>query len=202
MFGAYDLKLLESRILSKTTKTESCWIWNGYTERNGYGRITVNDKPYSTHRLSFLLFKGELKENLVIDHSCRNRACLNPEHLRQVTQRENCHENSRASCHLNSLKTHCPKGHEYTEENTKTKTTKYGVGRACKECARAYARSKYVKRQPKEKIERTACPQGHDYNESNTYVSLNRNGTKVKNCRACRTTANRKYKQKAKVAKW
>lgn len=75
---------------------------------------------------------GPVPKDLQLDHICCNKACCNPEHLEPVT----CLENIKRAPKHNINKTHCPRGHEYTTENTyifKTKTGS-GKGRSCKEC--------------------------------------------------------------------
>lgn len=138
------LKEVKKRFLSKIEKTDKCWIWKGYIEKSGYGRLSINDNPWWAHRCSFYIYNGYIPENgMVVDHKCRNRKCVNPKHLREVSQRQNCLENSMSRSYLNSLKTHCPKGHEYTKENTKIKYRNNGKMRFCIECSRIYARNKY-----------------------------------------------------------
>lgn len=70
-----------------------CWEWNGRLDRNGYGKFEaiVDGKPRTigAHRAAWLAFRGELPYPLMIDHLCRNRACVNPDHLDPVTNRIN-----------------------------------------------------------------------------------------------------------------
>lgn len=145
--GLSDRKLVEvtNRFFSKIEKTQTCWIWLGYKERDGYGRISINDRPVFVHRLSFFIHSGRWpKSKMVIDHICGVRNCVNPLHIREVTQMQNCHENSLSSCYFNKLKTHCSKGHEFTKENTKIKKTRNNRNmRVCKQCARDYQKAKY-----------------------------------------------------------
>lgn len=70
-------------------KTNYCWEWIGSISGNGYGQITYNKKHYLAHRLAFLFLVGELNSGMVIDHICHNARCVNPDHLRQITQPEN-----------------------------------------------------------------------------------------------------------------
>lgn len=67
----------------------NCWNWQGYIEPNGYGHVRYKNKTIRSHRLSYILFKGNVDENLVICHSCNNRKCCNPDHLRKDTRKSN-----------------------------------------------------------------------------------------------------------------
>lgn len=106
------------RFWAQVVKTESCWNWVGSDNGNGYGYMHGGGRRHGVHRISYVIHGGVLQPGLVIDHICRNRSCVNPEHLRQVTQRVNALENSSSISAINSAKTTCPKGHPYTEENT------------------------------------------------------------------------------------
>lgn len=70
-----------------------CWEWKSQIDRHGYGKFrTVLDGTRRTtgaHRAAFLAFKGDIEGDLVIDHLCRNRSCVNPDHLQAVTNQLN-----------------------------------------------------------------------------------------------------------------
>lgn len=115
-----------------------CWPWLAGRTPEGYGRVLWFQKQVYAHRLSYELTRGVIPPGLVIDHLCRNTTCVNPDHLEAVTQRENTLRGNGIGG-VNAAKTHCPKGHEYTPENTYM--GRYG-GRSCRACKRAYHQSR------------------------------------------------------------
>lgn len=86
-----------------------CWLWKGNLNQE-YGYFIGG----RAHRISYEHWNGSIPNGLQLDHLCRNRNCVNPQHLEAVTLRENLIRGISA----NKIKTHCPHGHEYTEENT------------------------------------------------------------------------------------
>ena len=74
----------EERFLAMVDKTDSCWNWLGTTTAHGYGQIGANGKVYPAYRVAYELFIGPIPETLAVDHLCRNRACVNPDHLEAV----------------------------------------------------------------------------------------------------------------------
>ena len=91
MFDRNHLDLIKKKFMLKVEKTETCWIWHGSKDkRKGYGRFIIYDKvDGESHRISYKIFKGEIPKGLQIDHLCRNKLCVNPQHLEAVTQKEN-----------------------------------------------------------------------------------------------------------------
>jgi hypothetical protein len=79
------------RLLSKVRiqAGSSCWEWQGYVMKSGYGQAGHNRRPQYVHRLSYAVFVGPIPDGLHIDHLCRNRRCIKPTHLEAVTQAEN-----------------------------------------------------------------------------------------------------------------
>lgn len=119
---------------------EECCLYTGHTDLDGYGKLTyrVNGKEYNEyiHRIMYRHHVGELIKGLVLDHLCRNRSCINPDHLEQVTQKENTNRGLLIS-------KHCSNGHEYTPENTAFTNHKNGYRvKKCRECFKAIYRRK------------------------------------------------------------
>ncbi|MBS1771189.1 MAG: HNH endonuclease [Acidobacteria bacterium] len=90
------------------------------------------------HRLSYLIHKGEIPPGLQLDHLCRNRACVNPDHLEAVTVLENM---LRAPRYQD--KSRCPHGHEMTKQNSMPIKYPSKIGYRCRACWNAYQRTKY-----------------------------------------------------------
>lgn len=123
-----------NRFLSKISASDNCWTWLGTPTKTGYGRFKNKGEMYYAHRVSYSIFNGEIKKDLVIDHICKNRLCVNPEHLRQVTISQNVKENSNAPSAINREKTTCIRGHLLSGENLRYENGKQGIKRICKIC--------------------------------------------------------------------
>lgn len=128
---------LAERFRAKTRETESgCIEWTGCLSTQGYGRIRSNGVTHYAHRLAYEWAKGPIPEGMQIDHLCRNRACVNPEHLEAVTHQTNV---ARGVSPMADQKrqTHCKRGHPLDGDNLYL--TKAGK-RQCRECIRLRSR--------------------------------------------------------------
>lgn len=77
------------RFEEKITKTNTCWLWIGAKQYSGYGRFWNGKKLTGAHQYSYRLYKGEIKEGLVVMHKCDNPSCVNPDHLNLGTTKDN-----------------------------------------------------------------------------------------------------------------
>lgn len=109
--------------------TNGCWSWMGSLYRNGYGKYGA--RGYMAHRIAYELTKGSVPEDMCLDHVCKNRSCINHEHLEVVTLVENVMRGESQHA-INARKTHCVNGHEFTEENTYRRRDRQT--RECKAC--------------------------------------------------------------------
>lgn len=94
-----------------------CWLWTGGTTTAGYGIFLKDGKSTTAHRASYELFVGEIPEGFDVDHLCRVRCCVNPDHLEAVTRKENLIRSPNTFSSIHSKKTHCPRGHPYEGDN-------------------------------------------------------------------------------------
>lgn len=115
-----------------------CWEWTGATDpRSGYGQVlrrlsSGGRRTATAHRWMYEVLVADVPADRVVDHLCRNRRCVNPDHLEPVSYRENIMRGALGIAGR-PKKTHCLRGHPRTPENVATPS------RNCKECMRTGA---------------------------------------------------------------
>ena len=107
-----------------------CWIWKGGEKHSFYGYFKIKGKSKRAHRVSYEHWNGKIPEGLEIDHLCRVRRCVNPQHLEAVTHLENMRRAIMSKGNQYTDKTHCKRGHEFNEKNTNYSNNK----RNCRVC--------------------------------------------------------------------
>lgn len=117
----------------KQVNTEDCWLFAGNTSTGGYGYICDRFGMQPAHRVVYQNMVGPIPKGLVMDHLCRVRICINPDHLEPVTDAENILRGIAPSA-MNKRKTHCKRGHELSGDNL----IEFRGGRHCRECARQW----------------------------------------------------------------
>lgn len=111
------------RFWSRVDRTGDCWEWRAGKISTGYGAFCISDargmlkQQVLAHRWAYEEARGPIPAGLVIDHLCRNRACVNPEHMEAVTTRVNLLRGQSPFAHR-ARQTHCLRGHPFDEVNT------------------------------------------------------------------------------------
>ena len=175
-----------------------CWLWTGNIAGGGYAYIGVkseNGKLVNKrdHRAMYACVEGDIPQTLVLDHLCRVRSCVNPDHLEPVTRAENVRRGTgpgMARDRKNS-KNHCKNGHPLSGDNVRTNSR--GV-RMCITCYRA-AWARHREKKGKAPI-KTHCARGHPFSGDNLIVTK-----RQRRCRTCVNLAKARSYQKRKSRK-
>lgn len=114
-----------------------CVLWQAATNRGGYGIFRGHGRAVLAHRFAWEQANGPVPDGLQLDHLCRVRHCVNPDHLEVVTLLENYRRGN--SGKHQAAKTHCPHGHAYDETNT----YRLNGHRHCRSCMNERSRAWY-----------------------------------------------------------
>lgn len=152
-------------------KTSTCWLWTKKLNPAGYGQFYAGviyqrgsaGKTYA-HRYAYELMVGPIPQGYDIDHLCRVRNCVRPDHLEAVTHRENMLRGDTIAARM-AARTHCNHGHELDAVGP--------TGRYCSTCTPKLGHYR----------DRTHCKRGHPFDEVNTYWFPDGSG---RGCRTCR----------------
>lgn len=109
----YNVAEVYERIIDRCIfdKTTDCWLWQGYTDKDGYGTVRVGDKMRRVHRVMWAIANGRIPKRHEPDHLCPNRHCCNPAHMEIVTHAENARRGNGV------INNHCKNGHELSGWN-------------------------------------------------------------------------------------
>lgn len=196
-------KTFEEKVMQKVVKTDGtlntpCWIWQGRV--NAYGYAILSPTRYSrsnstiAHRHIWEELNGLVPEKHDLDHLCRNRACVNPEHLEPVTRLENILRGALVALRKNP--DFCKNGHPWTTENR----IKSGNGTACRLCHKE-AKQRHAVKQGSLFVglgtgaaqrEKTHCMRGHEFTAENTIIKPK---TGFRACRECHNARRRVAKE-------
>lgn len=115
-------KTLREYLSLSTPTAEGCILWAGSIDRDGYGRFSSR----LAHRVVFEMHSGAIPVGMTVDHTCFNTACVNVDHLRLLSNLQNCRNRRSRPGLFDESK--CINGHDYTEENT------YRMPSGCRDC--------------------------------------------------------------------
>lgn len=188
--GPYDHQRFQKVDVNPIT---GCWEWNGTLARDGYARTKLLGRVASVpaHRWFYEYVIGPIPDGLPLDHLCRVRHCVNPEHLEPVTTTENnrrAHAAKLVGAHLSV----CKRGHEMTDENTRIRQGFH----ECKECGRERWRRWRIENLGEPQIapkDKTHCLNGHAFDEINTYLHRGE-----RHCRTSKRNRKRAYRARQK----
>lgn len=123
------------RILSKIDFSDGCWNWAWSLDKHGYSQVRKDGTTRRAHRVVYEILVGDVAEGLDLDHLCRNRKCVRPEHLEPVTRSTNLQR----GILWQSKKSTCPNGHPYDMTDSRG-------ARRCRRCYLANMKLRYQRR--------------------------------------------------------
>lgn len=130
-YGGYPN--FEDPLMLLSGEDGECWLWTGHLNNAGYGKFnSLSMGNWLAPRLSLHML-GRLQDGHTVDHLCRRPQCVNPDHLESVPMLTNIRRSSAIS-QRHRARTHCGRGHEFTEDNTLQRSD---GGRRCRTCQRA-----------------------------------------------------------------
>jgi hypothetical protein len=126
------------RVIDCANVGTGCWLWTGRLNDDGYGMTSINEKSMGAHRATTLLLTGDVGPEL--DHLCRTRRCVNPDHLESISHRENVLRGEGIAAKY-ARRNHCKHGHQFTPDNTRM----YGNSRVCLTCKKQNDEESFVR---------------------------------------------------------
>lgn len=184
---------------------EGCWLWTGGRSPDGYGQFWMGGEGGRTlraHRVAYEDLVGAVPEGLMLDHLCRVRHCVRPDHLEPVTNAENLRRGAEAR---RAESPHCPHGHLWTPDNTVYGSHGYRMCRTCRNEAirRSRLNAAGANLKPGDPLPplrshglKTECKWGHDISNPQN-VLLDKYGHR--HCRECGRRRNRELSARRKT---
>ena len=143
-FDESAIRRFKERIMPEPMS--GCILWLGEIDPNGYGTHNRRSKTFKAHKFSYELYKGPVPKGLELDHLCRVRSCVNPDHLEPVTKAENIRRSHKFP-RLNKTATQCAYGHSYLDDTVKLRFDgRNKGGRRCLICTKIQNKKRSEKR--------------------------------------------------------
>ncbi len=139
--GPREIARLEKMIFPEPNT--GCWLWAGAASSD-YAQFNVKGVQAVVHRVVYTWKVGRIAPGMTLDHLCRNKMCVNPDHLEEVSMGENLRRAGNSISALSANVTHCPKGHPYSGSNLYINPR---GDRECRTC-RSIASKKYTAKCP------------------------------------------------------
>ena len=161
-FAAYEKEAKSyERFLQRINVSDSgCWQMSGWHDRDGYAHFHKSKRQSKAHRISYEFHNGVIPKGLTIDHLCKNKGCVNPEHLEAVTAQENASR-------------HKAEGYKQWWASLSAKEKSMFVEKSGKKASQIAA----VK-----KLAATHCKRGHEWKPETTYIVP---GSGHRRCNVC-----------------
>lgn len=112
----YNLERLRSRIMDRVKFEDGCWLCSLFINHKGYSTVGVRRSVFRSHRVMWELDRGPIPDGLTIDHLCKNKSCVNPDHMEIVSVAENT---ARAQC-SSFGRGYCKRGHDTSLPGSRT----------------------------------------------------------------------------------
>lgn len=175
---------------------DNCWVWKWSKTMLGYGTTSLQKTRFLSHRVSFFISNGSIDSQMVIDHICENRLCVNPKHLQETTIYTNLQNSiqrnpgrkNRTRLPKSLINGVCSNGHPVTSFDDLINYSKVGQNYRCVKCMRptGIKRQKDYYKSTLKKIETGTCKRGHEIKDEK---DINKQGK----CKKCVTIYNKRW---------
>lgn len=152
-------KPIDERFWDHVEKSDGCWIWTAYRDKDGYGTFALNRyQPIQAHRFAWFLANGSDPGAFMVCHKCDNPPCVRPDHLFLGDSFANQRDSANKKRQHHARKTHCPKGHPYSGDNLiiRKQQRDGGIHRTCRTCHNEQSMATWLKKKTSASLSQNA----------------------------------------------